>query len=102
MASTRCRNGKWTALYRDRAGDQKSAGTYGTEKLAQAKANAAEALEASGQNAKLVLNGPELLLAPARRGHVTIAGYGPEWLAGHRLPGQRDKALDALDRAMAA
>jgi len=85
MASTRCRNGKWTALYRDRAGDQKSAGTYGTKKIAQAKANAAEALEASGQDAKLVLGSPEMLPTLTRRGHVTVEGYGPEWLAGHRL-----------------
>jgi integrase len=85
MASTRCRNGKWTALYRDRAGDQKSAGTYGTKKIAQAKANAAEALEASGQDAKLVLGSPEMLPTLTRRGHVTVEGYGPDWLAGHRL-----------------
>lgn len=85
MASVRCRNGKWTALYRDRAGDQKSAGTYGTKKIAQAKANAAEALEASGQDAKLILGSPEIIPTTSRRGQVTVEGYGPGWLAGHGL-----------------
>src|ERR1700691_6220147 len=85
MASTRERNGRFTGLYRDQAGAQKSAGTFATRKTAMAKATAAEALEAGGQDAKIVLNGPEMFLPDAKRGHVTVAGYGPQFLADHRL-----------------
>jgi integrase len=72
-------------LYRDQDGKQKSAGTFTTKRIALAKAVAAEALEAGGQDAKIVLNGPEMILPDVRRGHVTVAGYGPQFLADHRL-----------------
>ena len=44
-----------------------------------------EAIEATGQDAKLVLAQPEMIYPSARRGKITVAGYAPDWLAGHRL-----------------
>jgi hypothetical protein len=38
MASARLRGKRWTALYRDSSGAQKSAGTFGTEDEALARA----------------------------------------------------------------
>ena len=85
MASARERNGRWTALYRDASGAQRSAGTHHTQKAALKAAIAAEAIEATGRDAKRALAGPTHLYADERRGHVTVNGYAPGWLAGHRL-----------------
>jgi integrase len=83
MASARARDGRWTGLYRDRLGRQRSAGTFDTKTLALKHARTAEALEASGQDARPAQT--EMLPASSRRGKVTVATYAPTWLAGHRL-----------------
>lgn len=77
MASTRERKGRWAALYRDANGNQKSAGTYGTEKEALARAQVAE----------LDARPPETVevLPMAKRGKPTVAGYGPLAIAGAKL-----------------
>lgn len=85
MASVRQRDGRWTGLYRDGQGRQRSAGTYGTKASALRAARASEAVEATGRDARQVLDGPELLSMSAKKGKLTVAGYAPTWLAGHRL-----------------
>jgi hypothetical protein len=85
IASARLRDGRWAGLYRDIRGRQRSAGTYDTKTAALKAARASEAIEATGQDAKLVLAQPEMIYPSARRGKITVAGYAPDWLAGHRL-----------------
>lgn len=77
MASTRVRNGRIIGLYRDAQGRQKSAGTFDTEAGALKAARHAEALA----------NPPEMEMAyrTEKRGKVTVAGYMPKFLEGHRL-----------------
>lgn len=77
MASTRERNGRWTGLYRGADGEQKSAGTFGTEDEALARAKVAE----------LDANPPETVevYATSKRGRLTVAGYAPGWLASQIL-----------------
>jgi integrase len=77
MASTRTRNGRIIGLYRDAQRRQKSAGTFDTEAGALKAARHAEALA----------NPPEMEMAYSsqKRGKVTVAGYLPGWLEGHRL-----------------
>lgn len=76
MASTRQRNGRYTGLYRDRSGKQRSAGTFTTEKEALKAARGEEALAAR----------PTPVQAPStKRGRITVSGYFPKWLEGHRL-----------------
>jgi hypothetical protein len=69
MASTRSRNDRIIALYRDAQGRQKSAGTYDTK---------AEALKAA-KHAEALANPPEttMIYPSEKRGKATIAGYGP-------------------------
>lgn len=83
MASARQRDGRWTGLYRHHQGRQRSAGTYDTKTAALKHARTAEALEASGQDARPAQT--EMLPVGSRRGKITVAGYAPTWLAGHRL-----------------
>ena len=52
MASARQRDGRWTGLYRDGQGRQRSGGTFDTKTAALKHARTAEALEASGQDAR--------------------------------------------------
>jgi len=85
MASVRQRDGRWTALYRDREGHQRSAGTYGTKSVALKTARASEAIEAAGADARQVLRAPEMLYSSEKKGKPTVAGYAPQWLSGHRL-----------------
>lgn len=77
MASARQRGGRWIGLYRDARGRQKSAGTYGTEQEALARAQVAE----------LDARPPETVeIHPAaKKGKPTIAGYGPLAIAGAKL-----------------
>ena len=82
MASVRQRDGRWTGLYRDQ-GRQRSAGTYDTKTSALKAARAAEALAASGIDPRPAQTG--MLYPSARRGRITVAGYAPGWLSGHRL-----------------
>jgi hypothetical protein len=81
MASARQRDGRWTGLYRDGQGRQRSAGTYDTKTSALKAARASEALEAAGQDAKLVLSGPEMLHRTEKKSKLTVASYALDWLA---------------------
>jgi integrase len=72
MASTRERNGRFTGLYRDATGKQKSAGTFGTEGEALARAQVAE-LDANPPK-------PVEVYPKERRGKITVAAYAPKWL----------------------
>ena len=83
MASARQRDTRWTGLYRDQQGRQRSAGTFDTKTQALKAARAAEALGASGIDPRPVQT--EMLYPSARRGRMTVAGYSDEWLGGHRL-----------------
>lgn len=85
MASTRERNGKWTGLYRNQDGKQQSAGTFKTHTAALKAANACEALEKNGQDAKAVMRKPVAVARTEKGGKVTVAGYFPKWLSGHKL-----------------
>ena len=77
MATARKRGQRWTGLYRDAQGRQKSAGAYPTER---------EALRAA-EHAEAVANPPKTIEAHSgiRRGKPTIAGYGPVAIEGARL-----------------
>jgi len=77
MASARQRGKRWTGLYRDATGKQKSAGTYDTEREA---VKAAEYQEA-------VANPPETVEVHSgtRRGKLTVAGFGPVAIEGAKL-----------------
>jgi integrase len=77
MASTRQRNGRWTGLYRDTQGRQKSAGTYDSEREALRAAEHQEALARPTE--------PIEVYPGRRRGKVTVASYGPQWLDGLSL-----------------
>lgn len=77
MASTRERNGRWTALYRDANGKQKSAGTFDSETEALARAQVAE-LDARPPRAAEVH-------PVQKRGKITVAAYAPEWLENQDL-----------------
>lgn len=88
MASARSRNGKWSGLYRDQAGQQKSAGTFATKDLALKAARKAERL-ANGKNTRP--RGEAVAQPATRNGEVTVAGYIAEYLQGARL---RDTTRD--------
>lgn len=81
MASVRERSGprgkRYTALFRDGQGRQRSAGSFGTRKEAQ---RAGARAEVTGS----VLS-PPVVYRPETRGGITLASYAPTWLAGHRL-----------------
>ena len=74
MASVRPRGKKFTGLYRDASGAQKSAGSFDTYDEALARAQVAE-LDAT----PLVY---PALYPKERRGKVTVAAYAPQWLDG--------------------
>lgn len=89
MASVRERNGKFTGLYRDGQGRQKSAGTFPTSEEALARATVAE-LDANPPTS-------EEVYATSKRGRVTVAAYGPQWLATARLePTSRESYGNSL------
>jgi integrase len=84
MASVRTRGKKYMALYRDRAGRQRSAGSYSTKREALRAGYEAEALEArgfDGQGARPPLE----VRSEARRGKITVHAYAERWLPQHRL-----------------
>jgi integrase len=77
MASARKRGGRWTGLYRDADGKQKSAGSYDSETEALARAQVAE-LDARPPK--------PVEVQPAEiRGKATVAGYAPGWLEAQAL-----------------
>lgn len=80
MASVRQRGNRWTALYRDRDGKQKSAGSYDDEDVALAHAVLAER-EARPPEPP----GPVMLVRDVVRGKQTLAAYAPGWLAAQVL-----------------
>ena len=94
MASTRERNGRFTGLYRDSHGRQKSAGTFDTEREALARAQVAE----------LDANPPRTIeaYATSKRGLATVAAYAPRWLEGQALleANSVEIAKSALNRIM--
>ena len=77
MASARQRGKRWTGLYRDASGKQKSAGAYVTER---------EALKAA-EHAQALANPPQAIEAHpvSKRGKITVAAYAPKWLDGQSL-----------------
>ena len=77
MASARQRGKRWTGLYRDASGKQKSAGAYDTER---------EALKAA-EHAEALANPPKAIEAHpvSKRGKITVAAYAPKWLDGQSL-----------------
>jgi integrase len=77
MASTRVRSHRYIGLYRDAQGRQKSAGTYPTEHDALKAAKHAEAVANPVQ--------PKGIDRTEVRGRITVAGYMPRFLEGHRL-----------------
>jgi integrase len=84
----RNRNGRFNATYRDRNGDVQTTPTFSTAKEADARAKACRAIEAQGRDAKEFFaekSGANVLPTTERRGHITVEGYGPGFLAGHRL-----------------
>ena len=94
MASARKRGQRWTGLYRDASGKQKSAGTYGTYDEALARAQVAE-FDANPPE-------PVEVYPRERRGKVTVAGYAPGWLDGQALleANSVEIARSALKRMM--
>ena len=78
MASARMRNGRFTALYRDAGGRQKSAGTFGDERAALKAAEHAEAVANPPKP-------PAEVQPVSKRGRVTVAGHVPGWLADQLL-----------------
>lgn len=96
MASTRERNGRFTGLYRDRQGRQRSAGTFPRKSQALKAARAAEALEAQGRDARMALREPETVYPISRNGSITVAGYLPQWLSGHRLEATSRESYGAM------
>jgi len=94
MGSARLRGKRWTALYRDASGAQRSAGSFDTEEEALARAKVAE-LDAKP------LETVELYQT-ARRGKATVAAYAPGWLEGQALleANSVEIARSALKRIM--
>jgi integrase len=77
MASARPRKNRWTGLYTDASGNQKSAGTYDDQKTALKAADHQEALARPPEAIEVH--------ATSKRGRPTIAGYGPVAIAGAKL-----------------
>lgn len=77
MASTRERNGRFTGLYRDASGAQKSAGTFDNEDEALTRA---KVKELDAQPPKVIEVYPT-----AKRGKVTVAAYAPTWVENQVL-----------------
>jgi integrase len=77
MASVRERNGRFTGLYDDASGKQKSAGTFGTDKEAREAAEYAHALAHPPRNVDIYPG--------TKKGKPTLAGFGPKAIEGARL-----------------
>jgi integrase len=77
MASTRERSGRYTGLYRDSAGKQRSAGTFPSER---------EALRAAEHEEALAHPIVTVLVHPTtKRGRPTVAAHAPGWLENQIL-----------------
>lgn len=77
MASVRNRGNRFTGLYRDAQGNQKSAGTFDDEDTAF---DAAQYLEILAHPPASVAAHPG-----EKHGNVTVAGYAPGWLSEHAV-----------------
>jgi hypothetical protein len=77
MASTRERNGRYTGLYRDSDGKQKSAGTFATDKDALKAAEYAEALANPPK--------PVEVYPAQKRGKETVTTHASRWLESQVL-----------------
>lgn len=77
MASTRKRGTKYMGLYRDADGNQKSAGSYPTQKAAKAAAVLAEA--------GVMPVKTEAVYQLKVRGKATVASYARDWLPNHSI-----------------
>lgn len=77
MASVRERNGRFTGLYRDAGGSQRSAGTYDTKRQALSAAKKAE------KGIMPVKDEP--VYASKVRGKPTVASYSSQWFDGHPM-----------------
>jgi hypothetical protein len=71
MPSIRKRGGKWMVIYRDAAGRQCSAGSFGTEPAAK-------------KVLKRTVDGVTLVEKPKSYSAKSLAAYVPVWLAGTR------------------
>jgi hypothetical protein len=98
MASARCRNGRWSGLYRTAEGAQRSAGTFDTEQEALRAAQVNESLAsgfkprvhaAAGNDVPAVKSAPapryvvpeNALFRHVLRDRLRGLGETPEWLA---------------------
>ena len=81
----RNRDGRFNATYRDRHGDVQTTPTFATAKEADDRAHACREIEKQGRDAKDFFSQPIMLPVTAKRGHVTVEGYGPGFLKDHRL-----------------
>lgn len=90
VASTTKRNGRFMGRYRDAKGNSKSAGTFATEQEALRAAELAEALANPAR--------AEAVHPLSKRGNVTVAGYFPDWLAGHRLEATSRESYKAMGK----
>jgi len=77
MASTRKRGTKYMGLYRDADGNQRSAGSYPTQKAAKAAAVLAEA--------GVMPVKTEAAMPAKIRGKATVASYAMEWFPAHPM-----------------
>lgn len=73
MASVRERNGRFTGLYHDAEGRQRSAGAYSTRTEAKAAERGTGPVKA------------EVAYAPNVRGKTTVASYAYEWFRSHPM-----------------
>lgn len=88
MASARKRGQMYMGIFRDSKGSQRSAGTFPSEVEALKAAKHAEALANPPA--------PVILYPDTKRGKVTIAAYGPQWLATARLEPTSRESYGAL------
>jgi integrase len=98
MASTRERNGRYTGLYRTQDGQQKSAGTFATKAAALKAAKAHEAVESNGQDAKAVLAKPVKVYRQEKGGKLTVAGYFPVFMTGHKLEATSRESYECMGK----
>lgn len=90
MASVRERNGRFTGLYRDAEGRQRSAGSYPTRTEAKKAARAAE-------GGRLPVKA-EAALPLKVRGKITVASYSMQWFGSHPMSPHTKYVYDAILR----
>lgn len=83
------RNGRWTAVFVDINGHERSAGTFDTKKQAVAVAQAQEAFAKGGSDGT----------SPEHKATVTIRDYFPGWLRRHKVEPSTKKGYAATYEA---